>query len=226
MSQDTWASVDQFFAPILATGDAAADAVLDAALADSESAGLPPIQVTPPQGKFLHLLARIAGARRILEIGTLGGYSTIWLARALPAGGTIVTLEMAPKHAEVARANFARAGVADRIDLRLGQASETLAALAAESREPFDFVFIDADKKSIPEYFAWALDHTRRGGVIVVDNVVRGGAVADLATADPDVQGVQRFTRALATERRVSATALQTVGAKSYDGFVLARVMD
>jgi predicted O-methyltransferase YrrM len=219
MSKEVWAAVDQFFAPILG-----ADAALDAALAASEAAGLPPIQVTPHQGKLLHLLTRITGARRVLEIGTLGAYSTIWIARALPSGGSIVTLEGDPKHAEVARANLERAGVAALVDLRLGNAHDTLPKLAAESNAPFDLVFIDADKKSIPEYFAWALDHTRRGGVIIVDNVVRGGEVANPDTTDPDVKGVQRFAAQLAAEPRASGALVQTVGAKSYDGFALVLV--
>ncbi|HTN92904.1 MAG TPA: O-methyltransferase [Sorangium sp.] len=220
MSQERWSAVDRYITDLLVPSDAA----LDAALGDSAAADLPPINVAPNQGKLLHLLARIQGARSILEIGTLGGYSTIWLARALPAGGRLVTLELDPKHAEVARANVARAGLADVVELRLGPALETLPALAAEGRGPFDFIFIDADKPSNPDYFAWALKLSRRGSVIVVDNVVRKGAVADPDSADPNVQGVQRLNKLIAAEPRVSATAVQTVGSKGYDGFAIALV--
>jgi predicted O-methyltransferase YrrM len=171
------------------------------------------------------LLARAQGARVILEIGTLGGYSAIWLARALPEGGRLVTLEANPKYANVARANIAHAGLSDVIDLRLGRAQETLPRLAAEGEGPFDLVFIDADKVSTPEYFGWALNLTRRGSLIVVDNVVRSGAVSDAASDDPRVQGVRRFYEMLANEPRVSATAIQTVGSKGYDGFALALVL-
>ncbi|WP_437759334.1 O-methyltransferase [Sorangium sp. So ce1389] len=220
MSQERWSAVDRYITDLLVPSDAA----LDAALGASAAADLPPINVAPNQGKLLHLLARIQGARSILEIGTLGGYSTIWLARALPAGGRLVTLELDPKHAEVARANIARAGLADVVELRLGRALDTLPALAAEGRGPFDFIFIDADKPSNPDYFAWALRLSRRGSVIVVDNVVRKGAVADPESADPNVQGVQRLNELLAAEPRVSATAVQTVGSKGYDGFAIALV--
>jgi predicted O-methyltransferase YrrM len=219
-AQEQWAAVDRYIGEILIPPDPA----LDAALKASVDAGLPPINVAPNQGKLLHLLARIQGARRILEIGTLGGYSTIWLARALPAGGRLITLELDPKHAEVARANFARAGVADVIELRVGRAVDTLAKIAGERPEPFDFVFIDADKASIAEYFAWALKLTRVGGVIIVDNVIRKGAVIDAASTDESVRGVRRFNEALAKEKRVNATTLQTVGGKGYDGFTLAVV--
>jgi predicted O-methyltransferase YrrM len=220
MSQDTWKAVDEFFGPFVTPPDPA----LDAALAASDAAGLPPIQVTPAQGKLLHLLARLVGARAVLEIGTLGGYSTIWLARALPAGGRVVTLEYEPRHAEVARANLARAGVSDLVDVRVGAALDTLPALEREGAGPFDLVFVDADKASIPEYFAWALRLTRPGAAIVVDNVVRGGAVADAGDESPDIRGIRRFAESLASEPRVSATVIQTVGAKSYDGFALAVV--
>ncbi|WP_437665550.1 O-methyltransferase [Sorangium sp. So ce1182] len=220
MSQERWSAVDRYITDMLVPSDAA----LDAALGASAAADLPPINVAPNQGKLLHLLARIQGARSILEIGTLGGYSTIWLARALPAGGRLVTLELDPKHAEVARANIARAGLADVVELRLGRALDTLPALAAEGRGPFDFIFIDADKPSNPDYFAWALKLSRRGSVIVVDNVVRKGAVADPESADPNVQGVHRLNKLLAAEPRVSATAVQTVGSKGYDGFAIALV--
>jgi predicted O-methyltransferase YrrM len=215
-----WTEVDRYLTDLLVAPDPA----LDAALAASVAAGLPPINVAPNQGKLLHLLARIHGARRILEIGTLGGYSTIWLARALPPGGRLITLESDPKHAEVARANLARAGLADVVHVRLGRAGETLPRIAAEQSEPFDLVFVDADKVSTAEYFAWALQLTRVGSVIIVDNVVRKGAVADPASTDAAVQGIRRFNAALAAESRVSATAIQTVGSKGHDGFALALV--
>jgi predicted O-methyltransferase YrrM len=185
---------------------------------------LPAINVTPHQGKFLHLLARLRGARRILEIGTLGGYSTIWLARALPEGGRVVTLELEETHARVARENFVRAKVADKIELRLGRAIESLRAMVAEKVAPFDFVFIDADKPSMAEYFQASLQLTRPGSAIIADNVVRNGAVADATSTDESVRGVRRFMASLARESRVSATTLQTVGSKGYDGFTLAVV--
>ncbi len=220
MTQDQWTAVDHYLADLLIPADPA----LEAALRDSAAAGLPAINVSPTQGKLLHLLARLTGARTILEVGTLGGYSTIWLARALPAGGRLVTLESDPKHAEVARANIARAGLSGVVDLRLGKALDTLPQLAAEGRGPFDLAFIDADKQSTADYFAWALKLSRRGSLIVVDNVVRKGAVADPATEDPAVRGMRRFLDVLAAEPRVSATAIQTVGGKGYDGFALALV--
>jgi predicted O-methyltransferase YrrM len=220
MSQEQWSAVDRYITDLLVPPDPA----LDAALQASAAAGLPPIHVAPNQGKLLRLLAQVQGARAILEIGTLGGYSTIWLARALPADGRLITLESDPKHAEVARANIARAGLADVVELRLGQALETLPQLAAEGLGPFDLVFIDADKPSTPEYFIWALRLCRRGSVIIVDNVVRKGAVVDAASGDPTIQGVRRFYELLAAERRVSATAIQTVGSKGYDGFAIALV--
>ncbi|XXX81224.1 O-methyltransferase [Sorangium sp. So ce134] len=220
MAQEQWSAVDRYITDLLVPSDAALDAALEA----SAAAGLPPINVAPNQGKLLNLLARIHGARAILEIGTLGGYSTIWLARALPAGGRLITLESEPKHAEVARANLDRAGLAGLVELRLGRALDTLPKLAAEGRGPFDLIFIDADKPSNPDYFAWALKLSRRGSVIVVDNVVRRGAVIDPESADPNVQGVRRFYELLAAERRVSATAIQTVGTKGYDGLAIALV--
>ena len=220
LSQERWDAVDRYITDLLVPGDPA----LDEALRVSAAAGLPPINVAPNQGKLLHLLARAQGARTVLEVGTLGGYSTIWLARALPAGGRLVTLEADPKHAEVALANVARAGLADVVELRLGRALDTLPQLAAEGVGPFDFVFVDADKPGNPEYFAWALELTRPGSVIVVDNVVRNGAVVDAASTDANVRGVRRFNEALAAEPRVSATAIQTVGAKGYDGFAVALV--
>jgi len=186
---------------------------------------LPAIQVTPTQGKLLHVLARLVGARNILEIGTLGGYSTIWMARALPPGGHVLTLEADMKHAEVARKNFDRAGLGSVIALRFGPALETLPKIAAEGREPFDLVFIDANKSPMAEYFGWALKLSRRGSVIVADNVIRDGAVIDTSSDDPDILGVRRFNARLAAEPRVSATEIQTVGSKGYDGFALAVVI-
>ena len=220
MSKDLWNSVDTYLCERLVRSDA----VLDETLAASAAAGLPAINVAPNQGKLLHLLARGIGARRILEVGTLGGYSTIWLARALPADGRVVTLEIDAKHAEVARANFARAGLADRIELRLGPALDSLPQLLREAADPFDLVFIDADKPGNAEYFAWALKLTRPGSLIVVDNVVRNGAVADAAGTDANVLGVRRLFDMIAGDARVSATAIQTVGSKGYDGLAIAIV--
>ncbi|MBK6982194.1 MAG: O-methyltransferase [Betaproteobacteria bacterium] len=220
--EDTWDAVDRYLTEVLVQPDA----VLEAALRDAAQAGLPAISVSPPQGKFLNLLARVQGARNILEIGTLGGYSAIWLARALPpGGGRLVTLEVDPKHAEIARANLARAGFAHIAQVRLGRAIDTLPELESEGAGPFDLIFIDADKPSNPEYFDWALKLSRRGTVIVVDNVVRGGAVADAASRDAAVLGVRRLNRMMGSEKRVSATALQTVGSKGYDGFSIALVI-
>jgi predicted O-methyltransferase YrrM len=218
--QEQWTAVDRYINEVVITPDPA----LEAAIQASTEAGLPAISVAPNQGKLLQLLARLQGARRILEIGTLGGYSTIWLARALPAGGRIVTLELEQKHADVAQANFARAGVSEVIELRLGRAIDTLAQLAAERAGPFDFIFIDADKASMAEYFTWSLKLSRPGSVIVIDNVIRKGAVVDAASEDASVRGVRRFNELLAKEKRVSATTLQTVGSKGYDGFTLALV--
>ncbi len=220
MSQERWTAVDRYFTETLVRPDPVFDAVLRA----NAAAGLPPYDVSPNQGKLLELLARIQGARSILEIGTLGGYSTIWLARALPPGGRIVTLEIDPKHAEVARANFARAGVAGAIELRVGNALETLPHLVAEGCGPFDLVFIDADKQNNPQYVASALELSREGTLIVVDNVVRAGAVADAASTDPTVQGVRRLNDMLAADPRVSAVALQTVGSKGWDGMAIVLV--
>jgi len=210
---DVWTKVDQYF------GDAQArhDAALTAALASSVAAGLPEIQVSQNQGKFLHVLATALGATRILEIGTLGGYSTIWMARALPPGGALVTLEYEPKHAAVARANIARAGLADVVEIRVGAALDTLPQL--DARRPFDLIFIDADKPNIPNYFTWALKLARVGTVIIVDNVVRKGTVIDAASDDANVQGVRRFTELVSRESRVTAATLQTVSSKGYDGF-------
>lgn len=218
MTQKTWQAVDNYFNQLLIPSDEA----LEAALKASDAAGLPAIQVTANQGKFLHLLARLMGARKILEIGTLGGYSTIWLARALPADGRLITLEIDPKHAEVARNNLARASLNAIAEVRVGRAVETLPQLVGEA--PFDLIFIDADKPSNPDYFQWALKLSRPGTLIVVDNVVRDGAVVNAHSPDPNVQGVRRLTELIAAEPRVNATALQTVGGKGYDGLLLALV--
>jgi predicted O-methyltransferase YrrM len=218
--QDLWTAVDQYFGNLLISSDEA----LEAAVAANKQAGLPAIDVTPLQGKFLEFLVRICGARRILEIGTLGGYSTIWLARALPEGGSIVSLELVPLHAEVARANLSNAGLLDRVDIRLGPAIESLEALKKDGCAPFDLIFIDADKQGYPEYLDWSLKLSRPGTVIVADNVVRDGKVVDAECDDSNVQGVRRFMELLAAEPRASATVLQTVGLKGYDGFALALV--
>jgi len=197
------------------------DPDLETAIVVSRENGLPDIQVSPGEGKLLYLLVKISGARRILEIGTLGGYSTLWLAKALPPDGNIITLEIDPKHAQVAIENVARAGLGKHVDVRIGKAIDTLLSLTG----PFDLVFIDADKPSNPEYFAWALRLSHPGTVIIVDNVVRGGAVADVESQDAAVKGVQALFQAIAKEPRVEATAIQTVGAKGYDGFAVLRVV-
>lgn len=220
MSDELWTDVDRYISDLLIQPDP----VLDAILAASEAAGLPAIAVSPPQGKFLNLVARLMGARKILEIGTLGGYSTIWLAKALPAGGRLVTLESNESHAAVARDNFARANLDEVIELRLGRALDTLPVLATEKAGPFDLIFIDADKENISAYFTWSLELSRPGTVIIVDNVIRNGAVIDAASTDSMVQGVRAFNKVLADEPRVDATALQTVGSKGYDGFTMALV--
>lgn len=220
MSQQTWTAVDDYFNGALLP----ADPVLDGARALSEAEGLPDIAVAPNQGRLLNLIARIHGARRILEVGTLGGYSTIWLARALPQDGILITLELDPHHAEVARANLKAAGLAEKAQVRVGRAVESLAALAEERPEPFDLVFIDADKPSNADYLAWALRLSRPGTVIAVDNVVREGAVVDPDSGNAAVQGVRRLVDAIAAEPRLTATAIQTTGVKGYDGFILALV--
>lgn len=219
--QDRWTEVDRYLTGLF-VGD---DAALDAAVSASEASGLPPIQVSPPQGKLLELLARSVGARRILEVGTLGGYSAICMARALPDAGRLVTLEIDPKHAEVARRNLERAGVAERVEVRVGSALESLPKLEAEGAGPFDLVFIDADKPSNPDYFGWALRLTRPGSLIVVDNIVRDGSVVNESSTDANVIGVRRVNEMMAAEPRVSATALQIVGVKGWDGFSLALVL-
>jgi predicted O-methyltransferase YrrM len=220
MSADRWEAVDRYVADLFEPPDE----VLDAALAASREAGLPPISVSPVQGRLLHLLARAVGARQVLEIGTLGGYSTIWLARALPPDGRVVTLEAEPRHADVARANFARAGLTERIELHLGAALDTLPRLVDAGRGPFDFVFIDAHKPEYAEYLTWAVALSRPGTLIIADNIVRAGKVADASSDDANVQGVRRFNERLAADSRVSATVVQMVGSKGYDGFAIALV--
>ena len=218
MPEKKWATVDRYLSKTLLP----VDAVLDAALAANAAAGLPEIDVAPNQGKFLHLLARLRGARRILEIGTLGGYSTIWLARALPAGGSLVTLEFEPKHARVAAANISRAGLAQVVDIRVGAALERL---VEENAEPFDMVFIDADKPNNPNYLEWAMKLSRVGTLIVLDNVIRDGEVPDASSLDEKVIGVRQCLEKMAADPRLEATALQTVGSKGWDGFAMALVV-
>jgi predicted O-methyltransferase YrrM len=217
-----WTKVEEYVDGLLIP----TDAVLEAARKASEDAGLPTIAVTPSQGRLLHIMTKMQGARRILELGTLGGYSTIWMARALPADGRLVTLEFAAKHFEVARENIARAGLSERVDQRLGPALDTLPKLEAEGAGPFDFVFIDADKENCAPYFEWAVRLSRPGTVIMVDNVIRDGEVANAETTDSLVAGIRRFNEAVAAEPRVTATTVQTVGSKGYDGFTLIRVND
>jgi predicted O-methyltransferase YrrM len=221
MSQELWTAVDQYINNIAIGRDAALEAASEAAVA----AQLPPISVTPAHGKLLHLMARAQSARRILEIGTLAGYSTIWLARAVPPGGRVVTLEANAMHADIARANLTRAGVADRVDIRLGKALETLPQLAVEKQDPYDFVFIDADRMNLTEYFDWAVKLAHAGSVIIVDNVVRKGGVIDASSEDPNIKGVRRFAERLLSDSRVTATIVQTVSAKGYDGFAMALVI-
>ncbi len=221
MAENNWEEVDRYIADLFVNPDPA----LDAALAASEKAGLPAIEVSPPAGKLLMLFARMIGARKILEIGTLGGYSTIWLARALPKDGRLITLEASARHAEVAGKNIANAGFGDRVDIRVGPALETLPKLLAAGEGPFDLFFLDADKPNNPAYFEWALKLSRPGSVIVADNVVRYGGVLDAASTDRNVQGVRGFMDMVAREKRVSATAIQTVGAKGHDGFAVALVV-
>jgi predicted O-methyltransferase YrrM len=217
---EKWKEVDNFFSEALIPPDP----VLESALERSRAAGLPAISVSPNQGKLLEILARMLGAQSILEIGTLGAYSTIWLARGMQPGGRLITLESDPAHAAVARANIARAGLQSVVELRLGSALDTLPQISAEDRGPFDLIFIDADKKNIPSYFEWALRLSRPGGVIVVDNVVRDGRVIDSNSDEPDIQGVRRFLEMVAVNTTVSGTAIQTVGVKGYDGFAIVRV--
>ena len=222
MANEQWTAVDRYLTGLLVPPEPA----LEGALRANAAAGLPPHDVAPNQGKLLMLLAQLCQARTILEIGTLGGYSTIWLARALPEGGRLITLESNPQYAEVARANIARAGLADVVEVRVGQALDTMAKLHGGHSGPFDVIFIDADKKNNSDYFAWALKLARRGTLIIADNVVRDGALIDAASSDASVQGVRRFLELVAAERRVSATAIQTVGSKGYDGFAVALVTE
>jgi predicted O-methyltransferase YrrM len=222
VTQETWSAVDEYVTGLLAPPDRA----LDAALHAGEVAGLPQIQVSPPQGKLLHLLAKTIGAGSILEFGTLAGYSTIWLGRALPTDGRLITLEANPAYAEVAVASIAAAGLADTVEVRVGPALDQLPQLEADGVGPFDFTFIDADKVHTPDYFAWALEHSRPGSLIVADNVVRDGRLADLDDDEPAIAAQRRFHEQLAAESRVEATTIQTVGGKGYDGFSLIRVLD
>lgn len=220
VNQEQWTAVDRYFEDLFVPFDP----VLDAVLESSADAALPPHHVAPNQGKFLAILAQLSGARTVLEIGTLGGYSTIWLARALPEGGKVVTLEVEQKHADVARANVALAGLNNVVDLRVGPAIDSLSALVADEHPPFDMVFIDADKPNNPLYLEWALKLTHPGSLIVGDNVVREGKVIDGGSNDPNVQGIRRFSELLAGNPRISATAIQTVGSKGYDGFAIGVV--
>lgn len=220
MSLKAWSAVDSYIAENLLP----ADTVLEAALRSNRSRGLPEIDVSPAQGKLLYLLAKLNSAKRILEVGTLGGYSTIWLARALPKGGRVVTLELEQHHADVARINFKMAGLSERIDLRVGPALKSLEAIGREKAEPFDLVFIDADKPNNPNYLDWAMRLSRPGTVIVCDNVIRDGAVIDERSGDPNVEGARAAFSFMAKHERLEATAIQTVGAKGYDGFAIAIV--
>src|SRR3984885_9419051 len=220
MDKQLWTAADEYPTGLLMPPDP----VLEATLAASDAAGLPTISVSPSQGKLLMLLAQLAGASRILEIGTLGGYSSIWLARALKPGGRLITLEANPKHAEVARANIAHAGFASVVEVRLGDARAGIQQLVEEGAAPFDLIFIDADKSGIPHYVEWSLKLSHRGTLIIVDNVIRDGALIDAKNEDPNVKGARRLHEMLASEPRLSATTIQTVGSKGYDGFTLALV--
>ena len=224
MTQKTWTAVDSYLAETLIP----ADPILEAALAANAAAELPSIDVSPTQGKFLHLLATIHGAKRILEVGTLGGYSTIWLARALPQdpkdGGKLISLEFAPKHAAVAQSNIRNAGLSSIVEIRVGAAADSLAQLYAEGAQPFDMIFIDADKPNNPTYLEWAVKFSRKGTLIVVDNVIRDGKIADADSTDPAITGTRRMFEMLAADSRLEATGLQTVGSKGYDGFAIALV--
>jgi predicted O-methyltransferase YrrM len=221
IKEKLWTEVDSYFAGLLAPGDAKLKAVVRA----NRKAGLPEIDVSPLQGKFLQVLVHITQAKRVLEIGTLGGYSTICMARVLPRGGCIVTLEYEPRHAEVARANLRRAGVLNRVEIRVGRALDSLPALHSSGEGPFDLIFIDADKENNPQYLEWSLKLSRPGTVIVVDNVARHGTVIRAKSAEPDIVGTRRMLRMMAKNPRLSATALQTVGVKGLDGFAIAVVL-
>jgi predicted O-methyltransferase YrrM len=220
MAQEQWTAVDSYIANLFIAPDFALEAALDS----SKAAGLPTINVSPAQGKLLYMLARMQGARTILELGTLGGYSTIWLARALPPEGHLLSLEIDPKRAEIANANVARAGLTSVVEIRLGRAEDTLQQLVTEGREPFDLIFIDADKTGYAEYLKWSLKLARPGTLIIADNVVRKGAVADPTSNDDNVQGIRKFNELLAAEKRVTTTVIQTVGSKGYDGLALILV--
>jgi len=220
MSQELWTKVEEYFAPVVQEDEA-----LRAAAKEGEKAGLPPIAVSPNEGKLLMLMAKIVGARKILEVGTLAGYSTIWLARGLSAGGRLITLEYEKKHADVARKNIERAGLAGIVDIRVGDATKTMPELLKEGAGPFDLIFLDANKDGYPTYFEWSLKLARKGTVIIADNVVRDGGVIDAASKDASIQGVRRLNEMIAVEKRVSATAIQTVGSKGYDGFAVALVL-
>jgi predicted O-methyltransferase YrrM len=222
MSQDQWSAVDRYFTEQLHLSDS----TLEAAIEANAAAELPAIDVAPNQGKLLQLLARLVRANKILEIGTLGGYSTIWLARALPPDGRLVSLEFSPKHADVAKSNIQHAGLSDRVQIRVGAALDSLPHIEKEGLAPFDFIFIDADKPNNPGYLEWAIKLARPGTLIIVDNVVRDGAVADASSTDPAIQGTRKMFALMSRDTRLSATALQTVGSKGYDGFAMAVVMD
>ena len=221
VTDQRWPAVDSYLTDLFVPSDPALDGVLESIA----TANLPLISVSPTQGKLLYILAKVMNATRVLELGTLAGYSTIWLARALPAGGSVVTIEVDPTHADISRNNFARAGLTDRIDLHLGKGLDVLPALAAQDTGAFDLVFIDADKETYPDYLNWTIKLTRRGGLIIADNVIRDGGVADAKSTDRDVQGVRRFNALVAADKRVTATAIQTVGAKGYDGFAALLVL-
>jgi len=220
MAQDLWTAVDNYIADLFIQQDFALQAALDS----SAAAGLPTINVSSAQGKLLHLVARVQGARKILELGTLGGYSTIWLARALPPDGRLISLEVDPKRAEIARANIARAELANMVEIKVGRAADSMQKLLAEGRGPFDLIFIDADKPSYAEYLQWSLKLSRPGTLILADNVIRKGAVADPASTDENVRGIRKFNEVLAAETRVTTSVIQTVGSKGYDGLALILV--
>ena len=220
MSQKTWTNVDRYLAETLIP----TDRILEAALAANAAGGLPSIDVSPTQGKFLNMLATIHGAKRILEVGTLGGYSTICLARALPPEGRLITLEFSPKHAAVAQSNVSNAGLSEIVEIRIGPAADSLAHLHQEGQAPFDMIFIDADKPNNPTYLEWALKLSRKGTVILIDNVIRDGEIADARNTDPAITGTRAMFAAIAADTRLDATALQTVGSKGYDGFAMALV--
>lgn len=220
--EDEWDAVDSYFTNVVVKPDPA----LEGAMQANAAAGLPTIDVAPNQGKMLQVLALAVGARRILEIGTLGGYSTLWLARALPRGGRAVSLELEQKHADVAKANLKRAGLAKKVEIRVGPAAESLEQLHAEGAKPFDLIFIDADKQNNAVYLGWALKLAKRGTLILVDNVVREGKIVDADSDDPDIRGTRAMFEMLGAEPGLAATAIQTVGSKGYDGFAMAVVTE